>query len=49
MQDMREVIYDLVVNQLGVKKAYYLGHSLGGQFVTGLRPDLAGCRAGPRA
>jgi pimeloyl-ACP methyl ester carboxylesterase len=35
MQDMREVIYDLVVNQLGVKKAYYLGHSLGGQFVMG--------------
>jgi len=29
------VIYDLVVNQLGVKKAYYLGHSLGGQFVVG--------------
>lgn len=35
MQDMREVIYDLVVDQLGVKKAYYLGHSLGGQFVMG--------------
>ncbi|APO54486.1 homoserine O-acetyltransferase [Bradyrhizobium diazoefficiens] len=35
MQDMREVIYDLVVNQLGVKKAYYHGHSLGGQFVVG--------------
>lgn len=35
MRDMREVIYDLVVNQLGVKKAYYLGHSLGGQFVMG--------------
>ena len=35
MQDMREVIYDLVVNQLGVKTAYYLGHSLGGQFVMG--------------
>jgi homoserine O-acetyltransferase len=35
MQDMREAIYDLVVNQLGVKKAYYLGHSLGGQFVMG--------------
>jgi len=35
MQDMREVIYDLVVNQLGVKKAYYLGHSLGGQVVMG--------------
>ncbi len=35
MQDMREVIYDLVVNQLGVKKAFYLGHSLGGQFAMG--------------
>lgn len=35
MQEMRETIYDLVVNQLGVKKAYYLGHSLGGQFVMG--------------
>ena len=35
MQDMREVVYDLVVNQLGVKKAFYLGHSLGGQFVMG--------------
>ncbi|XUM22982.1 alpha/beta hydrolase [Bradyrhizobium oligotrophicum S58] len=35
MQDMREVVHDLVVNQLGVKKAYYLGHSLGGQVVAG--------------
>ena len=35
MQDMREVVYDLVVNQLGVKKAAYLGHSLGGQLVMG--------------
>jgi homoserine O-acetyltransferase len=35
MQDMREVVYDLVVNQLGVKKAVYLGHSLGGQLVLG--------------
>ena len=35
MQDMREVVYDLVVNQLGVKKAIYLGHSLGGQLVIG--------------
>ena len=41
MQDMREVIYDLVVNQLGVKKAYYLGHSLGGQFVAGYALTLA--------
>src|SRR3954463_12410189 len=35
MQDMRDVIHDLVVNQLGVKKAVYLGHSLGGQLVIG--------------
>jgi pimeloyl-ACP methyl ester carboxylesterase len=35
MQDMREVVYDLVVNQLGVKKAVYLGHSLGGQLAIG--------------
>jgi homoserine O-acetyltransferase len=35
LQTMREVIHDLVVNQLGVKQAVYLGHSLGGQFVMG--------------
>jgi homoserine acetyltransferase len=35
MQDMREVVHDLVVNQLGVKRAFYLGHSLGGQLVLG--------------
>jgi homoserine O-acetyltransferase/O-succinyltransferase len=35
MQDMREVVYDLVVNQLKVGKATYLGHSLGGQLVLG--------------
>jgi pimeloyl-ACP methyl ester carboxylesterase len=35
MQDMREVLYDLVVKQLGVEKAAYLGHSLGGQLVLG--------------
>jgi homoserine O-acetyltransferase/O-succinyltransferase len=35
MQDMREVVHELVVNQLGVKKASYLGHSLGGQLVAG--------------
>ena len=35
MQDMRDVVHDLVVNQLGVKQAYYLGHSLGGQLVMG--------------
>jgi homoserine O-acetyltransferase/O-succinyltransferase len=35
MQDMRDAVHELVVNQLGVKKAYYLGHSLGGQLVMG--------------
>jgi len=35
MEDMRDAVHDLVVNQLGVKKAYYLGHSLGGQIVMG--------------
>jgi len=35
MQDMREVVHDLVVNQLGVKRAAYMGHSLGGQLVLG--------------
>ena len=35
LQDMRDVVHDLVVNQLGVKKAFYLGHSLGGQVVLG--------------
>ena len=35
MQDMRDVVHELVVNQLGVKKAAYLGHSLGGQLVMG--------------
>lgn len=35
MEQMREAIYDVVVKQLGVKKAYYHGHSLGGQFALG--------------
>jgi homoserine O-acetyltransferase len=35
MQDMRDVVHDLVVNQLGVKRGFYLGHSLGGQLVLG--------------
>src|SRR4051794_19170298 len=35
MQDMRDVVHELVVNQLGIKQAYYLGHSLGGQLVMG--------------
>lgn len=35
MQDLREVVYDLVVDQLKVKQATYLGHSLGGQLVMG--------------
>lgn len=35
MQDMRDVVHELVVNQLGVKQAFYLGHSLGGQLAMG--------------
>jgi homoserine acetyltransferase len=35
MDDMREVVHNLVVNKLGVKRAFYLGHSLGGQLVMG--------------
>jgi homoserine O-acetyltransferase len=35
MQDMRDVVHELVVNKLGVRKAAYLGHSLGGQLVMG--------------
>jgi homoserine O-acetyltransferase len=32
---MREVVHELVANQLGVKQAFYLGHSLGGQLALG--------------
>ncbi len=35
LQDTREVMHDIIVGQLGVKKATYLGHSLGGQWVLG--------------
>jgi pimeloyl-ACP methyl ester carboxylesterase len=35
MQQTREVIHDLIVNQLKIPKAIYGGHSLGGQFVLG--------------
>lgn len=35
LQDTREAIHEVIVNRLGVKKATYLGHSLGGQWVTG--------------
>jgi len=35
LQDAREAIHDVIVNKLGVAKAHYLGHSLGGQFVLG--------------
>ncbi|WP_458761383.1 alpha/beta hydrolase [Afipia sp. TerB] len=34
MQDLREVVHNLV-GQLGVRRAFYLGHSLGGQLVMG--------------
>ncbi|MFG1477595.1 alpha/beta hydrolase [Xanthobacter sp. V4C-4] len=35
MQDMREVVHGLVVDQLRVGKAAYMGHSMGGQIVLG--------------
>lgn len=35
LQHTREVIHDLVVNRLGVARAFYGGHSLGGQFALG--------------
>jgi len=35
MQQTREVIHDLVVNQLNIPRATYGGHSLGGQWVLG--------------
>lgn len=35
MQQTREIIHDLIVNQLKIPKATYGGHSLGGQHVLG--------------
>ena len=35
LQDIRVAFHDVIVNQLGVDKAYYLGHSMGGQIVLG--------------
>lgn len=35
LQDTREAIHDLIVNQLGVSRASYMGHSMGGQWVIG--------------
>ncbi|BCS96396.1 hypothetical protein DSLASN_20280 [Desulfoluna limicola] len=35
LQDCRDAIHDVVVEQLKVKRAYYMGHSLGGQFCLG--------------
>jgi pimeloyl-ACP methyl ester carboxylesterase len=35
LQDTREVVHDIIVGQLGVQRATYLGHSLGGQWVLG--------------
>ncbi len=35
MQDMRDVVHGLVVDQLKVQKAAYMGHSMGGQVVMG--------------
>lgn len=35
LQDCRDAIHDVVVNKLKVQKAFYMGHSLGGQFCLG--------------
>jgi homoserine O-acetyltransferase/O-succinyltransferase len=35
IQHMRKVVHELVVNQLGVQRAAYMGHSLGGQLILG--------------
>jgi len=35
LDDVRDAFHGLVVGKLGVKKAYYFGHSLGGQTVLG--------------
>jgi pimeloyl-ACP methyl ester carboxylesterase len=34
-EDMRSAFHGVIVDQLGIDEAYYLGHSLGGQFVLG--------------
>ena len=34
-EDMRSAFHGVIVDQLGIENAYYLGHSLGGQFVLG--------------
>jgi len=35
LNQVREVLYDVLVKQLGIKKAHYMGHSLGGQIIFG--------------
>lgn len=35
LQDIRVAFHDVIVNQLGIRNAYYLGHSMGGQIVLG--------------
>lgn len=35
MQDTRDAIHDVIVNQLGITKATYLGHSMGGHWAIG--------------
>lgn len=39
LQQMRDTVHGLVVDQLGVQKAHYLGHSMGGQVVLGYALD----------
>ncbi|MBP7001782.1 alpha/beta hydrolase [Amaricoccus sp.] len=35
LQDIRVAFHHVIVDQLGIDKAYYLGHSMGGQIVLG--------------
>ena len=35
LEESRQLVFDLVVKQLGIHKATYLGHSLGGQLAAG--------------
>lgn len=39
LEDIRSAFHEVIVNTLGVKQAYYLGHSFGGQAVLGYALD----------
>lgn len=43
LQDAREALYDLLVQQLGIERAIYLGHSMGGQWAMGFALQHPDC------